>query len=503
MVSFPADPGSLSLNSRRAMTNAPPVTSLSARQGLLICAALVLALKGLTLVVDPTMRLFMGDSGSYIHTALTGWIPPDRSFLYGWLIGATAVPTRSINTLLLLQSSFGALSAILLYAWLAFGARVRPALAIVAAALFALEPAQLFYERMVMAEAAGFLSFALFFVTVSAYVATGRPYWIALFAVLGVLAVALRISLLPVVLVLSLIVPSVRTLFAERRNPGRGRAALRFAFDLALALACTVYAHDYYKRWYGELAQSAPGYTANAGIFRLGLVAPLVEAKHFDKSGVSPDVLREVKLDYRDPRMREAQVWSADGLIDVLRRHSPDPDRVARKISIKAVRDNPLGLVRLGLLTVADYFDPEIAKYRLEDDLGRRGAHHGMIEDLKHHLRYDATGVHQANTPATRWFVLGSDWLTACLLILAPLSVAALWLGWNGPRRELRVVLALTSIGLVVGHVLFSHIVSYRYLHPLPWFVLANLALLPMALQHRRGLSRAASETPSGANSGS
>jgi hypothetical protein len=38
----------------------------------------------------------------------------------------------------------------------------------------------------------------------------------------------------------------------------------------------------------------------------------------------------------------------------------------------------------------------------------------------------------------------------------------------------------------VAGHVLFSHIVSYRYLHSLPWFVLANAALLAQALYERK-----------------
>ena len=45
---------------------------------------LVLAIKVLLLWLDPTPKLFMGDSWSYIWTALIGWIPGDRSYFYGY-----------------------------------------------------------------------------------------------------------------------------------------------------------------------------------------------------------------------------------------------------------------------------------------------------------------------------------------------------------------------------------------------------------------------------------
>ena len=479
----------------RAMQTPLPATPKPTANGLLHCLGLLLAIKAVWFALDPTVRVFMGDSGSYLHTALTGWIPPDRSFLYGWVIEASAVRFASAQALLVLQSIFGIASGLLLYAFLVDGLKSRHGLALCLAALFALDPAQLFYERMMMAEATGLLAFLLFFASLAAFVSSGRWYLIPVYASFGIAAVAFRINLVAVVLVLSLLAPLI--VLATRLRQGRRWDAIAWAgVHLALAVGCTSYVHGAYKQWYGELAYSDPGYTANAGIFRLALVAPLIEPEHFRNTGVSPEVLNEVAIDYRDPRAREGQIWLPGGLVDVLRRHTDDADGAARKISIRAARENPLGLIRLGLLTVADYFNAEVADARLHDDLGRRAPDAGLVEAFRAHLRYDLSEVHLTDTLASRWFVLGSGWLTFCLFALAPLALLALWRGRHAPGQEVRVLLALTSLGLVTGHVLFSHIVSFRYLHPLPWFVLANVAALLTTPASRGG-------TPSGGNSDS
>src|SRR5688572_7022783 len=103
------------------------------------------------LLGDPTLRLFMGDSASYLHSALTGWMPPDRSFTYGFLVRASAIALASPLALVLLQTVFGLASCVLLTAVLhrELGVRFGPAAA--AGLLLALDPGQLLYERMMMA----------------------------------------------------------------------------------------------------------------------------------------------------------------------------------------------------------------------------------------------------------------------------------------------------------------------------------------------------------------
>ena len=77
----------------------------------LFCA-LVLAIKLLLLWLDPTPKLFMGDSGAYIYTALTGWIPRDRSYFYGYLVRWLAVWPHSFSPLLFVQALSSGATAI-------------------------------------------------------------------------------------------------------------------------------------------------------------------------------------------------------------------------------------------------------------------------------------------------------------------------------------------------------------------------------------------------------
>ncbi len=41
-------------------------------------ASLIFVLKFVLLIIDPLPKFYLGDSFSYIYTAITGWIPADR-----------------------------------------------------------------------------------------------------------------------------------------------------------------------------------------------------------------------------------------------------------------------------------------------------------------------------------------------------------------------------------------------------------------------------------------
>src|SRR5436190_21678812 len=70
----------------------------------------IFALKFLLFAIDPIPKLYMGDYGSYIWTALSGWIQHDRSFFYVYVIRWTALWLVSLTFHLVVHVCIYALS---------------------------------------------------------------------------------------------------------------------------------------------------------------------------------------------------------------------------------------------------------------------------------------------------------------------------------------------------------------------------------------------------------
>lgn len=443
--------------------------------------AAILVVKFTLLAFDPTARLFFGDSASYIHSALTGWVPPDRSYLYGRLFLATALAAHSMFALVLVQTLFGAITAILLFRILRENFAAQPSLAAALALLYSVGPAQLFYERMVMAESAGTLCLTIMFVAGFAYVK--RPHWLwpILWAAAGILAVAFRLSDLPVVLGFTILPVLACAIGGAPRLP-----ALKVLAHLGVALVAAAALHDGYRHWYGHIEGSRPDYIADAGYFRLGLVAPLVTQDEVARAGLPADLLDRVGPDLRDPRMREAQVWENNGLIALVRNAKQGyGNRTARKLSSYAVRGDPFGILRMAWSTLCDYFDPTVVRARMRDDVGSRPANADLTEKLRLCCDYDAGVLEVGLNPVARYFAASTPWLTACYFGLLPLALAVLLVYWRKARSS-ALLLAATSAGMVTAQTLFSHIVSFRYLHPFPFMVLLCVGALAAAVRGRR-----------------
>jgi hypothetical protein len=82
----------------------------------LFCLAIV-ALKFLLLALDPLPKFYLGDSLSYLWTAISGWIPEDRSYFYGYVIRWLSGWSQSLASLVIAQVSVGAAISITL-AWI-------------------------------------------------------------------------------------------------------------------------------------------------------------------------------------------------------------------------------------------------------------------------------------------------------------------------------------------------------------------------------------------------
>ncbi len=85
----------------------------------------ILAVKLIFLFLDSTPAYFLGDSASYLATATIDWIPPDRSFLYGFFVRLVALQTHSLAVLVWVQALLSAVAAWLLCVGLRRLFRVR------------------------------------------------------------------------------------------------------------------------------------------------------------------------------------------------------------------------------------------------------------------------------------------------------------------------------------------------------------------------------------------
>ncbi len=437
------------------------------------------------LLLDDRVRVFLGDSSTYLWSAISLDIPADRSYVYPLLIRATAGMSGSIMTLLWLQTLCGVATSMMIYGILRRAFAVSLWASAGAALLVALDPSQLFYERMVMTESVSTCVLVATLYAAFAYLRCRQIRYLALCIGLGLLLASLRAALVP----FALTIGPVTVLLAYRNESIRACARA-----LLLAIVATWACHSAYQHAYGSLTHSRPGYIHYAGFFRLGLVAPLVTPASFDGTGLDPSLLEEVKIPLYDPRSREAQIWHAGGLIDVLNQHAgPRAYRIANQVATNAIKNDPVGVVRLGLQTLGEYFNGAYYHERLMSDLGAdRRTDEVTLERLKTRFSYDATGVAQTPSPVFNYFAETSEWLVCCLFSLLPLSMLVIVLCRRRHTNE-GILLGLVGIGLVVGHTLCSHIISFRYLHPFPMLEIVSIAVVVNAIVAAR--SRQPNET--------
>jgi hypothetical protein len=416
----------------------------------------------------------------------SGRLPDDRSFTYSLLIRALVRPFGSLWALVWWQTLCGIVIALLAWIVMVRWLAVPRTLALIAACLLAIEPAQVYYERMVLAETFGLLAFVMFFVAAAAYLAWGHVLWLPAIALLGLAAATLRLNYLPVVLVISIVVPVLR-LFAAR-PPSRPR----LASHVAVAVLSVAVFHTTFQQWVSLIFLAPPGYIARAGFMQLGLVLPLVKPEHLVEAGLPANFADALQYPIANPNARMRHMWSPGGFVRELRARNIPVEPTARRLVRLAISDDPLGLVRLGIHTLGDYFRAEGIAHALDNDLGRRAIPEDVLWTLREEWRYDARDVPRRTTAISWYFEKGTWWLVACLFLLGPLAVLNICYHWRTPQRAHALLAGLVGLGLVAAHVLFVPVAFYRYLHPLPFFVLMNA--LPLIASHPRVVTGDAGE---------
>jgi MFS family permease len=461
----------------------PDVSSDFARLALAVLLA-----KLALLAIDPNLRVFMGDSASYLHSALVAAPPPDRSFTYPWLIRASALAAGSGVSLLVVQTLIGAWSALLVAAVLieAFGA--SPRAAAVAALIVALEPSQLLYERMLMAETAALAAMLAAIASLLVWCRTRRTSWIVAAALFGALAATLRTAWLPVATGLLVAGPVVLWSIGwlARRRYGRTPAVALLAGLGTLALALSAHSAWVERELEGELARHGQAADADAvradGFHLLALMLPQVRPEHLADPQLPPECLATVRWPTDDLRYRELHRWAEGGLVHALAQCAEDPQALARRIALRAFRDDRLGFVLLGVRTWAHLFEPEELRHRILDDLGARAPPPDTRRWFAEALGVAVGRDDPVDTPVARAYVGSAAVLPALLPLLAALALILAGVAWRW-RDPPMLALALVAGGSVASIVLFSPVATPRYLHALP-------ALLVLALGALHALPR-------------
>src|SRR5947207_13387079 len=165
-------------------------------EGWLLFCVSILLLKLALFAIDPTPKLLLGDSASYIQTALTDWIPAARSYFYGYVIRWSSVLTQGLTSLRVLHLLISAAAAVgsALICRFVFGLAAR--WSFVMGFLCALDPLQLLYERYVMTEAISLGLYAFVLYQSFLYLRDRRFRNLVLVQVVSVLLIGFRMSYL-------------------------------------------------------------------------------------------------------------------------------------------------------------------------------------------------------------------------------------------------------------------------------------------------------------------
>src|SRR5215471_2850543 len=250
----------------------------------LFCA-LVLAVKLLLLCLDPKPKLFMGDSWSYIWTALSDSIPKDRSYFYGYLVCWLALLPHSFTPLLVIQALASGTTAIVFALICSRFFELSNALSFLFGFICALDPLQLVWERYVMTETFSLLVYVLILYWSFAYLRDRRLWQLAVVQALSVLLIGFRMSYLLVVQACTILLPLIAfarcacPLLRNRSRPREPEAGvlIRGLAHVFASVAMMFLMHGAYKYANGWLSNREPDYLYDSGAHFVAVWAPALE----------------------------------------------------------------------------------------------------------------------------------------------------------------------------------------------------------------------------------
>jgi hypothetical protein len=444
----------------------------------------IFLLKLLLVAVDPLPKFIMGDSGTYLWTALHGGIPEDRSFFYGYVIRWTSVGPESLTSLMILQASLSAIVSLLLGLICRFIFQLPLLWSCLFGILCALDPLQLLYERYVMTEAISLFVYAIALRRAFLYLRDHRLRDLILLQVISVLLIAFRMSYLPLVEIDTLILPIIafsgsiwHALRQQGRNDGLPRwSPLRVCGGhLLLSVLLMLALHTGYKRLNGFMAHREPAYVYSTGVTILAFWSPVLEPGDSPDPELAELIRKGDEMGLKERRARNGQLFSPTGLIERVFQLQPDrskADNLAKQTAFHALLRDPLGVLGLTWYTYADYWSVSAMKDFLEKDFSFYNPPGGDLIQLlatSFHLAHNNTNV---KTFLQSYYVAG--WPYYYLVLVAPLlSALAILLKAGRPYA----ILLFVHSSIIMGLAMTFGSETMRFLQPVSFMTLLIVAL--------------------------
>jgi hypothetical protein len=466
----------------------------------LFCLAVV-AFKFLLLGLDPLPKLYLGDSISYLETAISGWMPGQRSFVYGYVIRWTSLWTGSLTWLLVLQVFLSIVIAIIA-AWICRAIFDLPeTLSYLFGFLCSIDPLQLAWERYVMTETFSLFFYALVVQQSFVYLRSRRMVTLLAIQVLSVITISFRMSFLIVAQVNAVALPVI-AFFAEPQ-PIKPAVGQRWRFQLLkrgafwrhlAASAATMFLLDQgYQHVNGFLSHREPARLYDTGYFLLAIWAPALQPQDAADPRLAEIIRHGGEFGLRDVALRDGQLFSPGFLVDRWRHAESDPGKsgeIATRTALNAFYRDPATVIGLAAKTYLAFWFwsghsiQKIAKFDLGNGTDLTDSERADLANW-FHWTVLSESRRQVQTITTWYYEAASPYFF--LVLLSPVvSLALLFFARN--KAYALLLFAHTTV-LVTSTFLLSLHPDTRFLHPLSFLTLLNLALGLKALLDRRGMA--------------
>ena len=474
----------------------------------------IFCLHSLVYILDSRVQFFWGDSASYLWTAVDGYIPQDRSFVYGFLIRFLTGASQDLTSLVWFQILLFCLSSLIFAIVLREYFKISGRTVVVATLAASALPLHMIWTRYVMTESVALFLLSLFLLLSLEYLRKGRLYVLIVLQLVGVLSIAFRLVMIPPAIIVPLILPVL--LFGARiwRHAGarpdamtlvrgaRGQLA-PFTTHLIVSVALMTALHGWYQTYYAYRLNAVlsynieersplalqngfpfrPAYTYGGGYFLLAFAAPLVEPNHFPKVIDGTALFARLGKDTKERRNRIYHRWDPDGLVAQTRLalveaapHGLSADQASRITAMNAIRQSPSKFLLLGINTLFDYWDYDLLHNSVVMDLGLGREADEATEDLI----LEAYGLH-VNPRVTEFTFLKSAYFATLALVplsvfgfvLIPVSLAL------HHRSTWLYLFPLCGILLYLNLALFMFAEgpNARYVQPVSWLLFIFLAV--------------------------